>query len=41
MKFEEFELEKDWKEKIDYEALQKRIIEQAIIEYKKVIERGK
>ncbi len=41
MKFEEFELEKDWKEKIDYEALQKRIIEQAIIEYKKVIARGK
>ena len=41
MKFEEFELEKDWKEKIDYEELQKRIIEQAIIEYKKVIARGK
>ena len=41
MKFEEYVLEKDWKEKIDYEALQKRIIENAIDEYKKVIARGK
>ena len=41
MKFEEFELEKDWKEKLDYEALQKRIIEEAIKEYKNVIARGK
>lgn len=41
MKFEEFELEKDWKEKIDYEDLQKTIIEQAIREYKNVIARGK
>lgn len=41
MKFEEFELEKDWKEKLDHEALQKRIIEQAITEYKQVIARGK
>lgn len=41
MKFEEFELEKDWKEKLDYNYLQRRIIEQAIGEYKKVIARGK
>lgn len=41
MKFEEFELEKDWKENLDYESLQKRIIEQAIREYKQVIARGK
>lgn len=41
MKFEEFELEKDWKENIDYEALQKRIIENVISEYKQVIARGK
>lgn len=41
MKFEEFELEKDWKEKLDYDALQRRIIEQAITEYKQAIARGK
>lgn len=41
MKFEEFELEKDWKEKIDYDYLQRRIIELAIKEYKTVIARGK
>lgn len=41
MKFEEFELEKDWKEKLDYDALKRRIIEEAITEYKKVIARGK
>lgn len=41
MKFEEFELEKDWKEKLDYSALQRRIIEQTIEEYKRVIARGK
>lgn len=41
MKFEEFELEKDWKEKIDYQNLQKGIIKQAIREYKQVIARGK
>lgn len=41
MKFKEFKLEKDWKEKLDYDALQRGIIEQAIREYKQVIARGK
>lgn len=41
MKFEEFDLEKEWKENLDYEALYQRIIEQAIGEYKQVIARGK
>ena len=41
MKFKEFKLEKDWKEKLDYDALQRRIIEEAIREYTQVIARGK
>ena len=41
MKFEEFELEKDWKEKIDYQELKIAIITSAITEYKRVIARGK
>lgn len=41
MTFEEYKLEKDWKEKLDYESLHERIIEQAISEYKQVIARGK
>lgn len=40
MKFEEFELEKDWKEKIDYQELKIGIITSAITEYKRVIARG-
>lgn len=40
MKFEEFELEKDWKEEIDYTELKIGIIMGAIKEYKRVIARG-
>lgn len=40
MKFEEFELEKDWKEEIDYTELKIGIITSAITEYKRVIARG-
>lgn len=40
MKFEEYELEKDWKENLDYQALETAIITNAINEYKKVIARG-
>lgn len=40
MKFEEYELEKDWKEKIDYTKLKIGIITSAITEYKRVIARG-
>lgn len=40
MKIEEFELEKDWKEKIDYQKLQRAIIESAIREYKNAIAKG-
>lgn len=40
MKFKEFELEKEWKEKIDYQKLETAIITNAIKEYKQVITRG-
>lgn len=40
MKFEEYKLEKDWKEKIDYKELKIGIITSAITEYKLVIARG-
>lgn len=40
MKFAEYELEKDWKEKIDYTELKIGIITSAIKEYKQVIARG-
>lgn len=41
MKFEEYKLEKDWKEKIDYQKLNIEITKNAIQEYKRVIARGK
>lgn len=40
MKFEEYKLEKDWKEKIDYQKLKIEITTNAIMEYKRVIARG-
>lgn len=40
MKFEEYELERDWKEQLDYEAIGKAIVEQAIKEYKTVVAKG-
>lgn len=41
MKFKEFELEEDWKEKLDYEKIQIATIEQVRREYGTVIARGK